>query len=174
MKCRQCGTDNDIDARFCKKCGSGLAGKTIQPDSGQKAKSGGFYRFCLATAAIWTSFLLGSFLGMGISMVSHGVTDPAVFGLGFGMGFVLFAGLWFIGTVVLLLLALATRPSPPVSGHVQLRWQRPRLAILALFWPMVRASRPPSPSTPVTSPSSPPSRGWKWGRHRRPMADQGR
>lgn len=94
-----------------------------------------------------------------MSMVSHGVTDPTVFGLGFGVGFVLFAGLWFIGIVVLLLLAMATRPSPPVQWPRASKVAAALLAILALIWPMVRATRLPLPSTPVTSPGSQPGVG---------------
>ncbi len=33
MKCGQCGMENDTDARFCKKCGFDLAGKTAQSNS---------------------------------------------------------------------------------------------------------------------------------------------
>jgi len=157
MRCSQCGMENDTDARFCKKCGIDLAGKTTQPNSSRQGRRGGFYRFCLAAATIWTSFLLGSFLAMGISMVSHGVTDQAAFGIAFGMGFVLFAGLWFIVIVVLLLLALATRPSPPVKWPGAAKVATASLAILALFWPIVSASRLAMRSAPVSSPSSPPS-----------------
>ncbi len=155
MKCNRCGTDNDADARFCKKCGSDLAGKTVQPDSDQKAKSGGFYRFCLAAAAIWTFFMAGSLLAMGISLVNHGVIDPTVFGLGFGLGFALLVVRWFIGTVVLLLLALATRPkiSAPWPRVTQLTTAS--LSILALFWPVVKATTLPSSQKAVSSSISP-------------------
>jgi len=155
MKCTQCGTDNDSDARFCKKCGGNLAGKPTQPGSTQRGKPGGFYRFCLAAAAIWTCFLVGSFLAMGMGMVRSGVTDPTAFGLGFGLGFVFFAGLWFIATVVLLLLAMVTRPSPPVQWPLPSKVAAASLAILALLWPMVKVARLPLPSTPVTSTTSP-------------------
>ena len=154
MKCKQCGAESEIDARFCKNCGSNLAGRTIQPDCGQKAKAGGFHRFCLATAAIWTFFMLGSLLAMGISLVNHGVIDPTAFGLGLGMGFTFLAGVWFIGTVVLLLLALVTRPSPRVRWSGAAKAVTASLSILAFIWPIVSASRPPSSSTPGSTPGS--------------------
>ena len=157
MKCRQCGTDNEIDARFCKKCGGGLAGKAIQPDSGQKAKSGRFYRFCLATTAIWTFFMLGLLLAMGVGLVNHGVIDPTVFGLGFGLGFALLAALWFIGTVVLLLLALATRPRNSTPWPRATQVATASLAILALFWPVVKAVTFTPPQKPVNASISPTS-----------------
>jgi hypothetical protein len=140
MKCEQCSADNDTDALFCKKCGSDLKGKAIQPDAGQKTKSGRFYRFCLATVAIWTCFMLGSLLAMGFSLVNHGVIDPAAFGFGFGLGFAVLAALWFIGTVVLLLLAVATRPKISAPWPRSTQVAAVLLAVLALFWPIVKAT----------------------------------
>jgi formylglycine-generating enzyme required for sulfatase activity len=153
MVCRQCGTENQRDAKFCGNCGSDLVGKTAHPRSSRQDNPGWFYRFCLAAVAVWTCFLLGSFLAIGRSMLSHGVTDPTVFGLGFGVGFVLFAGLWFVGTVVLLLLALATRPIPPVQWPRASKVATVSLAMLALILPLVKSTRPPLPSTPTSPPS---------------------
>lgn len=153
MKCRKCNTENGAEARFCGKCGSNLSDGITQPNSSPQAKPGGFYRFCLGGAAIWTSFLLGSFLAMGVSMVSHGASNPEVFGLGFGLGFVLFAGVWFIGTVVLLLLAMATKPSPTVPWSRTSKLATALLALSVFIWPVIKAS------TAGTSSTSPPSAG---------------
>lgn len=140
MKCNRCGADNDADARFCKKCGSALGAKVMkQTNPAQSAKSGRFHRFCLATAGIWTFFMLGSLLAMGFSLMGHGVIDPAVFGLGFGLGFAVLAGLWFIGTVVLLLAAVATRPKISAPWPRSTQVATVLLAVLALFWPVVKA-----------------------------------
>lgn len=155
MKCIQCAVENDADSRFCKKCGADLGAKPTEATSAGKAKRGGFYRFCLGAAAIWTCFLLGSFLGTAMSMVSHGVSNPAVFGLGFGMSFILFAGVWFIGTVVLLLLALATRPSPPVQWPRATKVATACIALIVFVWPIVSVSRLPAPPSRAAAPSNP-------------------
>lgn len=155
MKCSQCAAENDVDARFCRKCGNDLGAKPTEATSVGKAKRGGFYRFCLGAAVVWTCFLLGLFLAMGMSMVNHGISNPAVFGLGFGMGLVVFAGVWFIGIVVLLLLALATRPSPPAQWPRATKVATACIAVIVFIWPLVSASRMPTPSSPVAVSSNP-------------------
>jgi type VI secretion system protein VasI len=155
MKCSQCAAENDADSRYCKKCGSELGPKATETNSAGKAKRGGFYRFCLGTTAIWTCFLLGSFLATGMTMVNHGISDPAVFGLGFGMGLIFFAGVWFIGVVVLLLLALATRPSPSVQWPRATKVATACIAVIVFIWPIVNASRLPAPSGHISASSNP-------------------
>jgi len=123
MKCSQCAAENDADSRYCKKCGSELGPKATETNSAGKAKRGGFYRFCLGTTAIWTCFLLGSFLATGMTMVNHGISDPAVFGLGFGMGLIFFAGVWFFWL-------WRPGPVPPCNGPAQPKWRQPALPSL--------------------------------------------
>jgi hypothetical protein len=99
--------------------------------------------------------MLGSLLAVGISLVNHGVIDPTVFGLGFGLGFTFLAALWFIGTVVLLLLAVATRPKTSSPWPRATQVATISLAVLALFWPVVKATTLPHPEKPVSAPITP-------------------
>ncbi|HXJ96648.1 MAG TPA: hypothetical protein VMT20_27735 [Terriglobia bacterium] len=69
-------------------------------------------------------------------MLRLGVTNPGVFGVGVSLSFVFFAGLWFIGTVVLLLLSVATRPGPRVPWPRTTKLVAALLVIGAFVWPL--------------------------------------
>jgi hypothetical protein len=99
--------------------------------------------------------MLGSLLAVGVSLVNHGVIDPTVFGLGFGLRFAFLAALWFIGTVVLLLLAVAARPKSSSPWPRATQVATISVAVLALFWPVVKATTLPSPEKPVSAPITP-------------------
>jgi Type VI secretion system VasI, EvfG, VC_A0118 len=163
MKCAQCGANNETDARFCKACGKDMSSRAVAAASNKAAKGGGFHRFCLGGAAVWTFFLIGTFLGIGMSMVSHGINDPTVFGLGFGLGFIFFAGVWFIGIVVLLLLAMVTKPSPPVKWPSSAKVSTALLSLLAFFWPMFRAVNVDPSRAPTATPNQATSSGQNSG-----------
>lgn len=75
MKCTKCGADNDSGAKFCVKCGSGLTAETTRSFPRHQSKPGGFHRFCLVASAVWTAYLLGSFLALGMNMVNSGVAS---------------------------------------------------------------------------------------------------
>jgi hypothetical protein len=75
------------------------------------------------------------------------------------LGFALLAGLWFIGTVVLLLLAVATKPKNSVPWPHPTQVATASLAILAFFWPVVNATKSPSSHKAIASSISPNSGG---------------
>ena len=33
MKCRNCGSDNDVESKFCEKCGSNLGGNNMEKNN---------------------------------------------------------------------------------------------------------------------------------------------
>lgn len=157
MTCKECGTVTSSEDKFCRNCGKDLTTQSAQPQPISRATPGKFHRASLAIAIIWTCYLLGVLIAFQSNLVGHGTTDHNLSVLGLGLSFIFFGGLWFVGTVVFLLVALATKPSTSIQWPTRTKWITAGLSILALAWPISSVIRRPQQSTSVTLPVAPPT-----------------
>ncbi len=157
MHCTECGTEVRDSDRFCPNCGasSKLTGARHQSD--RSKRPGAFHRFCIGMLVIWTALWFGLTIAAVNAVTEGGRATDAGTALGLGLGLGFYAVLWFIPSVILAILAVATKPTPSVPWPRATKVATTALALLAVIWPIKSLNGPRrSISSPkVTGPSKP-------------------
>lgn len=133
MFCSGCGAELRESDEYCSKCGcktTPQAAVSIQPVIHTKVP-GRFHRFCVALLIIWTVWWLGLSLGV-LGKVSNAGSTAALMGVTLGIG--MYAFFWFLPSLVLGVVAIATRPSPSVGWPRATKIATTVLSVLAFLW----------------------------------------
>jgi hypothetical protein len=111
--CGKCGTPLTDGDRFCHKCGSNASTFLEQGVTRAQQLPGRLHRLCISVLVVWTAVWVGLTFAY-ITLVSDAANNSASEMLGMSLGLGMYAFFWFLPSVVLGIIAVATRPSPSV------------------------------------------------------------
>lgn len=152
MHCKSCGAEIDDSDRFCHKCGATVVSQGAKPQPAAGKVPGRFHRFCVGSLVVWTALWAGlTFSVLGLTSERATQSTGAMIGVAIGLG--MYAFFWFLPSLVLGVVAVATRPSPYVGWPRGTKVATTILAVLVFLWPFsIRGWR--SSGTNVTTTST--------------------
>ena len=153
MFCRNCGAQVQDADSFCQKCGanSSVEAKATQPVT--RKKPGRFHRFCVGALSVWTALWAGLTLSM-LANLSNIAQQNEWAMAGMGLGLMFYGVLWFLPSLVLGILAIATRPGPGAAWSRGAKWVTALLCVFFFLWPFaLHTSKTPSSGSASDQPS---------------------
>jgi zinc ribbon protein len=151
MHCTECGTEVRDPDPFCPNCGASSKTIGVKHQSDRSKRPGAFHRFCIGMLVIWTALWFGLTLAAVGAVTEGGRATDAGTALGLSLGLGFYAVLWFIPSVILAILAVATKPTPSVPWPRRSKAATTILALLAFVWPINSLKRT---SKPVSGPAN--------------------
>jgi hypothetical protein len=112
--CRKCGAPRVDGDRFCHKCGSNASTFLEQGVPRAQKLPGRLHRLCISALVVWTALWIGLTFAY-VALVSDAANNSTGAMVGMGLGLGMYGFFWFLPSVVLGIIAVATRPSPSVS-----------------------------------------------------------
>jgi hypothetical protein len=134
MYCKSCGTQVPGSFRFCPQCGASVDGEITK--EGVSPRGGGFHRFCVSTLIVWTGLWGGlTIAAIGFLGKDAEKSSGVMLGLGLGLGF--YALLWFLPSLILGVMAIATKLPESVAWPRATKWITIALASLFFLLPQL-------------------------------------
>jgi hypothetical protein len=134
--CGKCGTLVVDGDRFCRQCG---ASTPLLPGQGvprTQKLPGRLHRLCISGLFVWTA-AWASLTVRYFTLVSDAASrsDGAALGLGLGLG--MYGFFWFLPSMVLGIIAVATKPTPAVPWPRSTRVVTSTVVATILLFPLV-------------------------------------
>ena len=147
--CGSCGAAVSESNRFCQKCGLSTAASEKKGSNGARLP-GRLHRFCISALLVWTAGWIGLTVTY-INVVSDAAGNSAGAMIGLGLGLGMYGVFWFLPSVVLGIIAVASRPSPSVAWPRSTRIWTAALALTAFLFLQTLHLRPGSSNNDMHS-----------------------